>query len=296
MDSHWKRLPLSGPRSKVFLYKIHFASDSYVFQVTDLNQLWIESLHRRDLMKRAFADDISIDPSESPEQLKLLFQHLTNALEGKPDTSLEIEKASSDGMHFLATTKLPGNLPPLKWKLTPYTSNQASLADTLVLPALQSIVQFQNQTVSLMEQLREKDRVISKLLSKLETSGIELATAFPNIQYKGSRATSREVMSKFVKGLGEFDESKWKAVVSLPKISDRSLEDLLDAVLPFEGSFMDCSNTSIKHESEHGTNVSSEVAQKASQFSVEPGLSIAYDNALQVCISIRVSHSQKSYN
>ena len=289
MDSNWKHLPLSNSSTKVLLYKIHFTSDSYAFQVTDLNHLWIESLSRKELVRRALTDDISIDLSDgSEQQRRLLFQHLSSALTGKPDTKLEIEKTTSDAVHILATTKLPGNLPPLEWKLTPCASTQATLAHEFVLPALQSIVQLKHQSASLIEQLREKDRVISKLISKLNTSGIELATAFSNTQFKGSRTSSREAIAKAVKGLGEFDESKWRVANSSQEASDQSLERLLDVVLPFEAPSVSYFQTVIEHEPRNSPKVSSEAAQKAGQTSPKQEPSITNDNLSQVCSSLQI--------
>ena len=269
MESSWKRLSLSDPHSRIFLYKFNFTSDNYNLQITDLNQLWVEPLDRKDIIKRALVDDISIDASENVEQRRLLFQYISSALEGSPDTNIEIEEFSSDSVHLIATAKLPGNLPSLKWKLTPCISTQVSLANSFVVPALQHIMHLTNQTASLIEHLREKDRVISKLLSKLETSGIDLAVAFPNVQFKGSGTSSREAISKILKGLGEFDESKWRAAISSQEASNQSVETVLDAVLPLDGPSIHHSQADIEDESRRGSYKSPKIAQKTSQISLE---------------------------
>jgi hypothetical protein len=69
------------------------------------------------------------------------------------------------------------------------------------------------QIEQLVRELHDKDRVISKICDRLETSGNDLTTVFPGVSnVKTSRKKGqREQLAKHVKGLADFDERGWKA-------------------------------------------------------------------------------------
>ena len=274
-------MPLLVPQSRPLLYKAKFALDSYQLCITDLEHIWIEGLARRDVIRKALDLYTSIDPSEGSEQLRLLLQHLSNILEGKPGTSLSVETTSDDCMHIVATAELPGSLPLLTWNFSPRISSQASLTDEFVRPTLQSIVHLKSQTSSLMGELKDKDRVIRKLLIKLESSGIELTSIFPNVQPRGSKASTQEAILKAVRGLGEFNENSWRESLSQDVVS--SLEEILDAALPYEGS----SSPRSKLASRHAPNDSTKIASKPVQdtppsIAMEKNEPVTKDSLLQV--------------
>ena len=282
---------MSIPQTRPFLFKVEFAVDSYDFYVTDFEHFWSESLKRKDVIRRAFDIDTSIDPSEGSEQMKLFFHHLSNTLEGKLDTSISIENAPGNYVHLVATAKLPSQLPPLVWKFTPHASSHSSLADEILFPILQYVVLLKDRASSLIGQMKDKDRVISKLLNKLESSGIELTAVFPNVPLKGSKGSTKEATLKAVKGLRAFDENLWRDSNRSEEGPVSSLEDILDAALPFEGSSRRSVHLDDRQIPNHSTKVISEPAPDFPKVTIKEDKSVANDNLFQVRLPFLVRAS-----
>lgn len=195
------------------LIKHAFTATSYNVYLTDLSYIWSESLDRRQIIRRALDAETSIDPSEGTDQLNLLLQKINGALAGQYDSKLILSWSGKDEDLFLEiSASLPAPLRSLEWRLCLVPAAPAMLTTELLLPCLYQQVLIISETRSLLESLKEKDHVISRLVDKLQSTGIELSSVFPGAAGLRStkNANSREVAARTIKGLGEFDESKWR--------------------------------------------------------------------------------------
>lgn len=195
------------------LIKYSFTATSYSIYLTDLSQIWSESLDRGQIIRRALDAETSIDPSEGTDQLNLLLQKIEGAFAGQHESKLVLSWSGNGKDLLLAiSASLPAPLRPLEWRSYLFPAPPALVTTELLLPCLHQLVLIVGETRSLLESLKEKDHVISKLVDKLQSTGIELSAVFPGAAGLRSikNANSREVAARMVKGLGEFDKSKWR--------------------------------------------------------------------------------------
>lgn len=195
------------------LIKHTFTATSYNVYLTDLSYIWLESLDRRQIIRRALDAETSIDPSEGTDQLHLLLQKINGALVGQYESKLVLSWSGKDKELFLEiSAPLPAPLRSLEWRLCLLPAPPAVLTTELLLPSLYQQALIISETRSLLESLKEKDHVISRLVDKLQSNGIDLSSMFPGAAGVRStkNANSREVAARTIKGLGEFDESKWR--------------------------------------------------------------------------------------
>lgn len=210
----WTVLPLDAAEAPRLLVKSRFDKDGYSVQLTDLSRVWSDTLTKAEIIQRASDVGSSIDPGEDDEQFNILIRKIESALKSEKGTSLRL--SSRDGpttLRLELSAPLPQPLPPFKWtvqlKLQPEEQVQSELLTPLILHASS----LQQKIQQLVDQLHDKDRVISKICDRLETSGNDLTTVFPGASnVKTSRKKSqREQLAKHVKGLSDFDETLWRA-------------------------------------------------------------------------------------
>ena len=215
MRSAWMRMKLANANSSTnlppLLIKYELGTSSYTIWMTDLTLTWIESLDRKQIIQRSFDVDTSIDPSEGPNQFRLFLQSISNAFKEQDGTHLTLVQGSGDQKLLLrACTPLPGSLKPLEWFAELAIAPQSTLTAELIVPMLGDHVDTHFKQASLLEQLKEKDLIITKMIDKLQSDGVDLGRVFPGIaSAKIGRQTSRNTLGKSVKGLGEFDEQQW---------------------------------------------------------------------------------------
>ena len=225
MRSAWIRLqPIASDDSiPPLLVKYEIGSSDYSIWITDLTAIWVESLARKRVIQRSFAIDTSIDPSEGPDQFRLLLQSIEKAIKQQSGTILSLVQNGSDQNLLLRThTPLPGSLRPLEWEFELALAPSSVLTAEFVLPMLSHQVLGNIEQASLLQLLKEKDQVISKLTDKIQSDGTDLGRVFPSItSSRPGRANSRQLLGKSVKGLEEFDEQQWRtrlmASASVPK-------------------------------------------------------------------------------
>jgi len=244
MDAHWRPLPLDTESNlPPLLFKLNVSASAYAIYLTDLTHIWTESLDRKQIIRRAFDENASIDPSEGPDQFRLLLHNIQRALGARPQTTLDIQlpKAAADTLTLNVTAKLPTPLAPLIWPIRPARAPEGSFFDEFLYPCLTSLGNARSEVLSLLNLLKEKDRVIARLTDKLEVTGIDLSTVFPNAApSKRSKATTRDVVVNAVKGLRAFDEDKWRETVATgPKKDLKALcgvlfSDITPAISPVD--------------------------------------------------------------
>lgn len=220
MPTMWRPLPPFSNGLPPLFVSPSFGASAYTLHVTDLANVWSETLDRKTIFRRSIEEDTSIDLTEGPDQMVILLQKLQAAVDpSSPDhhqTSLTLAAASSSGsggnITLLITCMLPGGLKPLKWPVNLFKLPPASLASELVLPLIQAQHSRTYEVQALAASLREKDAVIDRLVNKLAATGTGLENVFNSLS--GKRKVTRAFANSQVKGLAPFDLSEWRATAS----------------------------------------------------------------------------------
>ncbi|KAJ5552365.1 hypothetical protein N7494_001743 [Penicillium frequentans] len=210
MSTTWHGLSLQQASSPPLLFQYTWTRQGYALCVTDLTSIWTEKLSHREILTRAEETSTTIDPSEDQEQFDVLLLKIGEALRGDGG-SATLNSGSHGSLELSTSSKLPAPLRPLKWTLYLSIETSSSLTDHLLLPLLKDEAGWESRQRILLDQLKQKDWALGKLLDKFESLGVELGTVFPGAA--GLRTTkkgsTRSDAGKFVKGLAPFDESAW---------------------------------------------------------------------------------------
>lgn len=216
MHSTWKPLPLSRKQKGIppFLVKHEFGPSDYRVWLTDLSYIWTESLDRRQITRRALNTDTSIDPSEDAAQLLLFLSSIADALRQRPGTDVILDESNDYKQLTLKTsTPLPQPLQPLEWSIMLILAPQSVFVSEFVSPLLSQQLTAKVEKTSLLQQLKEQDNVISKLIEKLQGDGVDLGKMFHGAvsSKSGAGPTARGAVAKSVIGLREFDRDRWES-------------------------------------------------------------------------------------
>ena len=230
MSPTWKPLQLDHQHSSIppLLIKNEFGTSSYKIWLTDLTYIWTETLDRRQIIQRAFSVDTSIDPREDAGQLRLLLQSIHDALVQRSGTAMNFVRSDDPKQLILQTSsRLPGPLKPLKWRMTLKSAPQSTLTAEFVIPLLSQQSVAKAEKASLLQQLRYKDIVINKLIEKMQSDGVDFSRVFPASVTGRLGTDARQTLAKSVKGLAEFDLEEWQSRM----IRDyKTLEELRDLI------------------------------------------------------------------
>lgn len=204
-----------GDLPRLFV-KASFDQDGYDVRVTDLSRIWTERLSKDGILDQANRQNCSVDPSEDDEQLSVLLQKVQSALSQGSQTSLSLSATKKGGLKFRLGAPLPAPLPEFEWEVNLHRASDNSIEEELVSPLLRKARNLTQNLESLIAELQAKDKIISKITDRLETSGHDLSTVFPGVaNVKLSRKKSQqEQLARHVKGLGRFDEAAWRAQVA----------------------------------------------------------------------------------
>ncbi|KAL6714099.1 hypothetical protein ACLMJK_008593 [Lecanora helva] len=231
MRSPWRHLSLGDIADNIppLLARHDIENAKYSVWITDLTFVWEEVLDRKQIIQRSFTLDTSIDPSEGPDQLLLLLESVRRALDEQPGTNIAIARNDGDQQLLLRSrTPLPGSLKPLRWEIELSLAPQSRMTSELIVPILGQQVIVNVERASLLQQMKEKDHVISKLLDKMQSDGIDLTRVFPGLgSVKPGRQSSRQAFGKSIKGLAEFDEQQWRDRLRLDAVSAHDFNRLV---------------------------------------------------------------------
>ncbi|KAI0601608.1 XLF-domain-containing protein [Biscogniauxia sp. FL1348] len=241
--SHWYPLP-AFPDVPTLLVSTHFASTSYTIHVTDLANVWVESLDRKAICLRSLQEDISIDLSiNDPEQWAVFLGKLKAAFDPtSPDhhrSSLSLSAwpntntTSEDGLTLYVTCVLPEPLKPLTWPVYLTKCPFTSVTSQLVLPLIQTHHAVTQDAQDLIHRLKEKDMVIAKLVDKLEAMSTGLEHVFNSLS--GKRKVTRAMAEDKVKGLAPFDEQDWILQKGAIQESPKDVASLIQGVFGHSG-------------------------------------------------------------
>ncbi|KAM7194655.1 XLF (XRCC4-like factor) domain containing protein [Naviculisporaceae sp. PSN 640] len=215
----WRPLPVAVQGVPNLLVSTTFTSDSYKIQITDLANVWIESMDRKPIVKRGFVEDTSIDPSDGPDQIRRMLDLIRAAFDTTDpehhNTSMTLgqdDKAGEDSLVIHLTCILPKPLKPFKWPIHLAKCPPSSLTTQLVLPLIQAHHTRLREIDVLVTALKEKDTVINRLVDKLDATGVGLEYVFNSLS--GKRRITREIAEEKVKGLAPFREAEFRSGTS----------------------------------------------------------------------------------
>ena len=183
--------------------------------------------------------DTSIDPSEDAAQRRLFLKGLEDALRQSPGSSLSVDESNDiQQLTLHATTSLPHPLQPLEWNFRLVLAPQPTFASEFVTPLLSQQLTAEAEKSSLLQQLKDKDHVISKLIEKMQGDGVGLVKVFPGAVSSKSGTTgpnARRAVAKSIKGLAEFDQDQWQSQLAKDNGPFRDWGDFLAKAFDDDG-------------------------------------------------------------
>ncbi|KAL7793186.1 XLF domain-containing protein [Trichoderma ceciliae] len=238
----WRPLPqASSSDIPVLLVSVDIGTAAYTVRITDMANIWVESLDRKAIFMRGWSENTSIDPSDTPENMAKFLGSLRSALDptqpGHEQTALTLSPGSSaeageDSLTLLVTCPLPG-FQPLKWPIHLKKSPPSAIATDLVLPLLEAQFARKQEVESLVQALNHKDAVIAKLADKLEATGTGLEHVFTSLS--GKKKVSKTTAEDKVKGLAPFRQHDWRASLKASDDGPTNVGDLARNVFSEEG-------------------------------------------------------------
>ncbi len=211
----WRPLRLSGEGElPPLLVAFETNASEYSIQLTDMAHVWTESMERKAICIRAWGEDTSIDPSDTPENMGKFLQTLQSALDetasGHDEATVTLSTGSladsgEDGLKLVATCQLPG-FEPLKWPFHLKKSSSIAVTNEFAIPLVETLYSKSRQVDILLQALKHKDGVIAKLADKLEATGTGLEHVFTALS--GRKKVTREAADDKIRGLAPFNEQK----------------------------------------------------------------------------------------
>jgi hypothetical protein len=191
------------------LISANFERSSYCIYVTDGTYLWKQSVSSSELQSLSSTYESPID-AEDPEQLRILLGKLQQGLTCKGDgcdgTETKLLHTSdatfTNGgvpnklvIHTIVPLDAP--LPALDWRFYLNLTSQYEFTSTITLPLIRLVGLYQSKTAGLLEHLKNKDTIITKLKDNVEM----MKKGAINEIFHNKR--SRQ-------GLAQFDQEDWK--------------------------------------------------------------------------------------
>ena len=214
MPSSWRRLlaESSPPHAPPLLFRYQTDPKSYTVWLSDMIHCWTEKLDRRQIIRRAFDLDTSIDPSEDAGQFKALLNRIQDALDGGPRTTRTVRHVEDERIAVDLEIHLPGTLAPLKWSLSADIAPPREFAAQLLIPLLNQRLEDDATVSHLRQEVAHKDAIISKFMNLVQNDGISIGRIFPSTQHvrSGSNNMSRDTLGRSIRGMSEFDFTKWR--------------------------------------------------------------------------------------
>src|SRR3569833_120680 len=81
----WHRLPGTHPEVPDLLVSAAFSESAYTVHVTDMSNIWSESLDRRAICLRALHEETKIDPTNGDDQMGVFLGKVLSALDPSSD-------------------------------------------------------------------------------------------------------------------------------------------------------------------------------------------------------------------
>ncbi|KAI9670280.1 MAG: hypothetical protein M1831_006494 [Alyxoria varia] len=235
MFSSWFYLRASLEGRRDLLSRYAFDDEEYALQVTDLTHVWTTSLSKADLIKQAQDEECPVEPSQDENQLHVLTTNLENGLRATCGPAGSI-RVSEQKRKLLVTTEcpLPSPLPALEWTWELQCMNDGGVRDQLLMPLMASNIVQSGRIDRLSEMLVEKDSVMGKILDRLDSAGVDLASIFPQTADTkgGKRGNKRLQLIRQVPAFRPYNQQEFlEQSQGLTRDSTAPREDLFNTAL-----------------------------------------------------------------
>ena len=207
--SGWQELTTDRKKQcpKLF-YKYEADENGYQLLLTDLIALWTSRGSANDVRDYAKLHKTSIDES----QLRVLLRKLSQSLAEGHNVLKKDQSSDSETVLLQTTLTLPQPLEPLRWEFTLEKQGSGEMAESILRPCLYEASESTKKIETLFSTIEAKDRVISRLLEKIEGSNLDLGLIFPGVTGPRARrgGTTLRDAEWHVAGLRRFDKREWQ--------------------------------------------------------------------------------------
>jgi XLF-Cernunnos, XRcc4-like factor, NHEJ component len=235
MSPRWQSLPTRKESAPLLLYSFSYTSRSYEFYLTDLTYIWLERLDHKHILLRAEDSETSIDPSEDANQYAVFMQKIQDALHGAKSSIVNVTTNRKPvSLTVTTSTGLPGGLKPLEWSFSLSREPPSAVTQQLLLPLLKGEREREKREQSLLDHIKDKDNVLSKIFDKLDAS--QLTTMFPGTAGTRHARPKTSDLIKHIKGATRFDEKEWCGNFEYAHTVVSDIEGLAESVSKFTSS------------------------------------------------------------
>lgn len=219
--------------STTWLFKISEGNGGCEVSLTDLTEIWVESLTSAEVKRRAQELDCPIDPSQDDKQLENLLKRIKDMCLGTaPEAEVRINKRNSGQVLLLQLTcGLPRPLRSLHWNFGAELQGHDSFVKHVLMPLVHKVNLQASQLDTLTSLLAEKDSAISNIMDKFESSGIDITTVFPaSASVRNARKRDKkQQLQNAVRGLKPFDAEEFYRKTDQHFNNRRPLKDSLQS-------------------------------------------------------------------
>lgn len=204
-EGRWELLDLNHEGLPKLLVKYVIGDTGYTVSITDLANIWIESLSNFEITRNAETQSCSINPGDDAGQLQILLKQIRDILSHK-DGSVRIALQPPDDLTLALKAPLPFPLPPFEWTMVLTKATSTQVVSEVISPLLLLAHQQQQQLNFLLGELRHKDHAMSRLLDKMEATNTDLGSVFPGVSAgrNSQRSLKRNHVATRVPGLAPF--------------------------------------------------------------------------------------------
>jgi hypothetical protein len=205
-EGRWELLNLNLEGLPKLLVKYIIGDAGYTVSITDLANIWIETLANVHVIRNAEEQSCSINPGDDVGQLRILLEQIRDILRHKNDTTVHLTLQPPDHLKLTLRAPLPPPLPAFEWTMVLTKATSIEVASEVISPLLLLAHQQQQQLSFLLAQLRDKDHAMSRLLDKMEATNTDLGSVFPGVSAgrNSQRSLKRNHVAGRVPGLAPF--------------------------------------------------------------------------------------------
>ena len=134
-EGRWELLDLNHEGLPKLLVKYVIGETGYKVSITDLANIWIESLSNFEIIRNAESQTCSINPGDDAGQLQILLNQIRDVLSHKHG-SVRIALHPPDHLTLALKAPLPFPLPPFEWTMLLSNATSTEVLSEVISPLL----------------------------------------------------------------------------------------------------------------------------------------------------------------